>query len=170
MGTMTQRVRTAGCWRIRAVLLLMCVLSGGTEQGLAQHAKKDANSDPSARPVFAEADGVRLMNELRQALEVNNRSRFLKMFDAKRMPGYATFRDQVTEFFGKYDEFEAGYHVTQVAMDGEFGAVLADFETYARPSDGVTPSARKRVRLRLVTAWDGKQWKIVDMSPRSWLE
>ncbi|MGC2195909.1 MAG: hypothetical protein WA628_14625 [Terriglobales bacterium] len=157
--------------RIQIVLLLVVVaLSGGSGPGLAQDARPDAQPAAAARRTFTEADGVRLMNELQQALNTNNRSRFLKTFDAKRMPGYTAFRDQVAEFFEKYDGFEASYHVTQVAMDGEFGALLADFELYARPSDGVTPSARKKVRLRLVTSWNGAQWKIADLSPRSWLE
>jgi hypothetical protein len=159
-----------GGWRMSAVLVLVCALSGGSGQGFGQDAKKDAKPDTSARPVFAEADAVRLMDELRQALEADNRGRFLKIFDAKRMPGYAAFRDQVAEFFGKYDAFEVRYHVTQVTMDGDFGALLADFECDAKPSDGVTPNVRRRLSLRLVAAWDGKLWKIVDMSPRSWLE
>jgi hypothetical protein len=170
MGTMTQGIRTTRRWRVKAALVLVCACSGGSGLGFAQGAKQDAKSDAGARPAFAEADGVRLMGELRQALETDNRRRFLKIFDAKGMPDYAAFRDQVTEFFAKYDAFEARYHVTQVAMDGEFGAVLTDFELDAKPSDSVTPNVRKRVPLRLVTAWDGKQWKIVDMSPRSWLE
>jgi hypothetical protein len=167
---MTSGIRMACGWSARVVLALLCAWSGWGELGLALDAKKDARPDAGARAAFSEADGVRLMNELRQALESENRSRFLKMFDAKRMPGYAVFRDQVAEFFGKYDAFEARYHLTQVAMDGEFGAVLADFELDAKPRDGVTPNVRKRVPLRLVTGWDGKQWRIVDMSPREWLE
>ena len=41
------------------------------------------------------------------------------------MPGYPAFRDRVAEFFGRYDEFQARYHVTQVTMDGELGAGLS---------------------------------------------
>ena len=167
---MTPGIRMTGGWSVKVVLALVCAWSGWGELGLALDAKKDARPDATARPAFSEADGARLMNELRQALESENRSRFLKMFDAKRMPGYAAFRDQVAEFFGKYDAFEARYHLTQVAMDGEFGAVLADFELDAKPRDGVTPNVRKRVPLRLVTGWDGRQWRIVDMAPREWLE
>jgi hypothetical protein len=167
---MTSGIRMTCGWSARVVLALVCAWSGWGELGLALDAKKDARPDAGERPAFSEADGVRLMNELRQALESENRSRFLKMFDAKRMPGYAAFRDQVAEFFGKYDAFEARYHLTQVAMDGEFGAVLADFELDAKPRDGVTPNVRKRVPLRLVTGWDGRQWRIVDMAPREWLE
>jgi hypothetical protein len=111
-----------------------------------------------------------LLAQLRRGLESDKPDTFLKTFDAKRMPGYPAFRDRVAEFFGRYDEFQARYHVTQVTMDGELGAAVADFEFDATPRDGVTPSLRRRVALRLVCGWDGKQWKIVDLSPRNWLE
>jgi hypothetical protein len=136
----------------------------------AQQTSPAAHSDASPHPVFAEADAVRLLDELRRALETENRSRFLKAFDAKRMPGYAAFRDQVAAFFARYGEFAVRYHVTQVTMDGELGGALADFEFDARPGDGVSPNIRRRVSLRLVCAWDGRQWKIADLSPRNWLE
>jgi hypothetical protein len=170
MATRTQGSLIAERWKVRLVLVLACACAGNSGLGFTQELKHDVKPAAGARRAFAEADGVRLLGELRQALEANNRNRLLKMFDAKRMPGYAVFRDQVAEFFEKYDAFEVRYQVTQVAMDGEFGVVLADFECDAKPTDGATPHVRKRIPLRLVTAWDGKQWRIVDMSPRSWLE
>jgi len=155
--------------RVAAGLLLIILLLRGIA-GSAQDTNKPPAPDPNTRPVFAEADAVRLIDELRRALETENRSRFLKAFDARRMPGYAAFRDQVADFFARYDEFQVRYHVTQVTMEGEFGAAVADFEIDATPRDEVSPNVRKRVPLRLVCGWDGKQWKIVDLSPRTWLE
>lgn len=156
-------------WHGTASALLLSALVLLSLVGSAQETKKPAESDPNAPPVFVEADGVRLIDELRRALETENRGRFLKAFDAKRMPGYAAFRDQVADFFARYGEFQVRYHVTQTTMDGEFGAEVADFEIDATPRDGVSPNVRKRVPLRLVCGWDGKQWKIVDLSPRNWL-
>lgn len=149
-----------------ALLLSALVLLGRV--GSAQ--KKPSEADPSLRPAFTEADGVRLIDELRRALETDNRSRFLKAFDAKRMPGYPAFRDQVADLFARYSEFQVRYHVTQTTMDGELGAAVADFEIDATPRDGLSPNVRKRVPLRLVCGWDGKQWRVVDLSPRNWLE
>ena len=144
------------------LLISACLFRG-------QDAGRDARpaNGPSS---FTEADAVRLLAQLRRGLESDKPDTFLKTFDAKRMPGYPAFRDRVAEFFGRYDEFQARYHVTQVTMDGELGAAVADFEFDATPRDGVTPSLRRRVALRLVCGWDGKQWKIVDLSPRNWLE
>jgi len=153
--------KRSGATVLGVVILALGLLAAGQQQGAAINESKPA-------PVFAEADAVRLMDEMRQ--ESNNRNGFLKLFDAKRMPGYTVFRDQVAEFFGRYNSFQTQYHVMQVARDGELGAMLATFEIDAGPSDGVTPNVRKSVSLRLITAWDGKQWRIVDLSPRSWLQ
>jgi hypothetical protein len=153
-------------WRAAIVLgflLIPAILSIG------QDARRDARPD-NGHSSFTEADAVRLLGQLRRGLESDKPDTFLKTFDARRMPGYPAFRDRVAEFFGRYDEFQARYHVTQVTMDGELGAAVADFEFDATPRDGVTPSLRRRVALRLVCGWDGKQWKIVDLSPRNWLE
>jgi len=122
---------------------------------------------PSGRPSFAEADAARILNEMRTALEANRRNRLLKLFDAHRMPNYAEFRDEVAVFFEKYDSFQLQYQLKQVRMDGQFGAVLADFVLEAAAPNLGSPNVRRSVPVRLITAWDGKQWKIVDLSPRN---
>jgi hypothetical protein len=153
-------------WRAAIVLgflLISACLFIGQDAG---RDTRPANGPSS----FTEADAVRLLEQLRRGLESDKPDTFLKTFDAKRMPGYPAFRDRVAEFFARYDEFQTRYHVTQVTMDGELGAAVADFEFDATPRDGVSPNVRRRVALRLVCGWDGKQWKIVDLSPRNWLE
>ena len=171
---MAQRMRDAirrNPCRRSGVALLGAVILGFSLGSLAVGQQQvPAKTEPKSLPVFAEADAVRLMDEVRQALESNNRNGFLKLFDAKRMPGYTVFRDQVAEFFGRYNAFQTQYHVMQVARDGELGAMLATFEIDAGPNDGVTPNVRRSVSLRLITAWDGKKWRIVDLSPRTWLQ
>jgi hypothetical protein len=153
-------------WRaaiVLGILLISACLFIGQDAG------RDTRPD-SGHSSFTEADAVRLLEQLRRGLESDKPDTFLKTFDAKRMPGYPAFRDRVAEFFGRYDEFQVRYHVTQVTMDGELGAAVADFEFDATPRDGVSPNVRRRVALRLVCGWDGKQWKIVDLSPLNWLE
>ncbi len=165
MKARSWRMRRAIAAGLVPIVILLISLGASAEQ-----ASQSAHSDSNSPPAFSEADAVRLLDELRRAFETDNRSRFLKAFDAKRMPGYAAFRDQVASFFARYGEFGVRYHVTQATMDGELGGAMADFEFDAQPRDGVTPSIRRRVTLRLVCAWDGKQWKIADLSPRNWLE
>ncbi len=157
-------------WRpVAAVFFSFFFLA--TTQGLhGQDTVGDAKPKAGSNPIFAEADAVRVLDQMRRSLESNNSGQFLKMFDAKRMPAYAAFRDQMAEFFGRYDAFQVRYHLTQATMDGEFGAALADFEFDAHPRDAGAPNVRQRMQLRLVCGWDGKTWKIVDLSPRNWLD
>jgi hypothetical protein len=158
---LTAKKRNAG--KAMATLALAGVLA---TTSTPLHADQ-ATTAPSTRPLFAEADAARILNEMRTALEANRRNHLLRLFDARRMPNYAEFRDEVIAFFEKYDSFQVQYQMKQVRMDGEFGAVLADFVLEAAPPNAGSPNVRRSVPVRLITAWDGKQWKIVDLSPRN---
>jgi hypothetical protein len=149
-----------------AVLVIACVLSGSGVLGFAQDTKNDGKADTSPRPAFREADASRVLDDFRQALESNSQSGVLKLFDPRRMPGYAAFRNQVAEFFQTYDSIRMNYRVTQVTVDGEFGAVLAEIALEATPKNR-TPVVRRDAQARLVLAWDGKAWKITDLTPRN---
>lgn len=167
---MESETRTDGNWRPRwqafalAVALCMPLATSVSSQGDGAKTGKTVSTET---PPFTDAEAVHLMNEMRQALESNHRTRLLKIFDARRMPNYPAFRDQVSEFFERYDSFQVQYHVTEVRNDGQFGAVLADVVLEAAVANGNMPDVRRSVQMRLVTAWDGKQWKIVDLTPRS---
>jgi len=157
------RKENALAGKAMAVLALAAVLAASTLLPGDEPQAKTAS--PSARPSFSEADAARILHEMRMALEANRRNRLLKLFDARRMPDYAAFRDEVAEFFEKYDSFQLQYQLKQVRMDGEIGAVLADFVLQAAAPYRGSPNVRRAVPVRLITAWDGKQWKIVDLSP-----
>lgn len=111
-------------------------------------------------------DFGRRLGRLADALESHNLRGFLSALDADRMADYPVFRDQVNAFFQQYESFQVSYKLSQVAMDGRNGVALADFTIDARPTGGDQPDVRKSVSLRLVLAWDGKAWKIVNLSPR----
>jgi hypothetical protein len=108
------------------------------------------------------------MNRFRQALESENRGRTLKLFDGSRMPGFAVFRDEVTQFFSRYSSPRVGYQVLQVSQDGPLGAIVAEFAIEASAATDGQPAIHRRAQLRLVTTWDAKEntWKIADLSPR----
>jgi hypothetical protein len=151
-----------------AVLLWLTVTpkipAAQTQTSDQQQKTEDQKSTPH---VFSEADAARLLAEVQGALESNNQRRFLKLFDAHRMPNYAAFQDQVAEFFEKYEAFRVRYHITQTSSEDGLGVVLADLELEATPAGAYVPNVRKTAQLRLVTAWDGKAWKTVDWAPRS---
>lgn len=110
------------------------------------------------------------MDNLRQAMESENSRRFMKLFDAKKMPGFAAFRDQVSVFHERFGLILMTYQLTQVTTDGEFGAAMTDITMNATAKQTTTPNLRRTVSVRLVLDWDGKAWKIVDWSPRDFFQ
>ena len=156
--------------RPAARALLWIALACSTVVGVcptagAQDAGKATEKGPTIPP-FNEADAVRVLSDVRQAIESDNHGRFLKPFDAKKMPGFAAFRDQTAEFFARYDPIRMNYHVTQVTNDGDFGAAVVEVMLDGPARQGGTSNIRKTVSTRVVFGWDGKAWKIVDWSPR----
>jgi hypothetical protein len=99
-------------------------------------------------------------------MESDNPRRFLKSFDAKKMPGFAAFRDQIAEFFEKYGPIRMNYRVTQVTTAGEFASAAVEVALDASARQGATSNLRTTTSVRAVFGWDGKTWKIVDWSPR----
>jgi hypothetical protein len=136
------------------------------EQQPAARRQKSNPAGESTVPAFSDADAVRLLDSLAQSLAAFDQRGFLRLFDAARMPDYPVFRDQVAEFFAKYETFRARYHLTEADVQGELRVVLADFQLEAIPV-GADTAVRKNVQLRLIAAWDGKRWRIVDLTPRS---
>jgi len=81
----------------------------------------------------------------------------LKLFDARRMPGYGAFRDQIAEFLESYDAFQLGYHVTQVTVDGEFRRYAGGGCGWKRrPAMGPLQRFGGKFPARLVVTWDGQ--------------
>jgi len=107
------------------------------------------------------------MEGIRKSFEANNRTRLIGLFDSKRMPEFATFRDQVSQLFVQYESFQVRYHMNQVSQDGEFGSIIAEFVLQAFPVSDQQPDLRRRAQLHVIVAWDGTAWKIADVSPRT---
>ena|SRR5581483_11360719 len=126
----------------------------------------DQGKGPRQRE-FTERDALHCLQELGDALESHDEGKFLKAFDGGQMPGYPVFRDQVDAAFSQYESFLVSYQLQQVAMQGSYGVLLADFTVDARPAGGTLPDVRKQAQLRLVLEWNNKAWKIVDLSPRT---
>ena len=152
-----------------ALLRVFCVAA----MFVAPYAPAEAQDDKTATsknttptPAFSEADAIRVLGELRQGIESDNPRRFLKPFDAKKMPGFAAFRDQISEFFETYGPIRINYHVTQVTTDGDFGAAAVEITLDGPARQGGTANLRRTMPSRAVFGWDGKTWKIVDWSPR----
>lgn len=160
-----QRNQRPTTWAWLWIALACATVVGVCPIASAQDAGKVSEKGPTT-PAFNEADAVRVLSDLRQAIESDNRGRFLKPFDAKKMPGFAAFRDQIAVFFETYGPIRMNYHVTQATTGGDFGAAVVEIMLDGPARQGATANLRKTVSTRVVFGWDGKAWKIVDWSPR----
>lgn len=116
-------------------------------------------------PGFSESDAADVLARMRRALEGYDQTAFLKLFDSGRMANYPAFRDQISQFFDKYQSFTVSYQLQQTSTESGAGIVLANFALEAVPSDSGVPNLRRNLQMRLVMQWDGKKWEIVDLAP-----
>jgi hypothetical protein len=128
---------------------------------------KSAPRSPTAAPTFSDNDALTVFDNLASTLESYNRKKFLAAFDAAKMPNFPVFRDQINHLFERYDSFTVTYHLAQTAMEGSNGVALADFGLDGTSNAEGMRDLRRQARLRLVVAWNGKEWRIVDLSPRA---
>jgi hypothetical protein len=145
-------------------IVVLVAIASAVPHSLAWQTGQNNHEQPAVS-VFTDEDGVRLLSNLRQAIENNRQDRLIKMFDAAKMANYEEFREEVAGFFQRYEAFQVRYHLTQTSEEDK-GVLLADFAIEATPAGGGVPNVRKDVALRLVVARNGKDWKIVDLSPR----
>lgn len=128
---------------------------------------KIAPPSPTIAPAFGENDALTVFDNLEATLQSYNRKKFLAAFDAAKMPNFPAFRDQINHLFERYDSFTVTYHLAQTAMEGSNGVALADFGLDGTSNSEGMRDLRRQVRLRLVVVWNGKEWRIVDLSPRA---
>jgi len=129
----------------------------------------EAQTSPALREgkSFHEQDARQVMEGIRKAFEASNRNRVIGLFDSKRMPEFAAFRDQVSQLFVQYESFQVRYHVDQISQEGEFGSIVAEFVLQGFPVSDRQPDLRRRAQVHVVVTWDGTVWKIADISPRN---
>ena len=158
------RLKLAG--GLAVLVVLGTGLGAPAQTANGGHAPTQANDSENKTAKFSDSDAARVLDRFRQALESNNQRGLLKLFDAGKMPDYPAFRDQVQQFFDKYEAFQVQYRITQVSDEEHVGVALVDFQLEATPGGQASPNVRRQVQLRLVLAWEEKQWKIVDLAPR----
>ena len=159
------RHRQSASRAVVRIIFACAIIAAVCSPTLAQDAGKTPDKS-TATFAFTEADAVRVLSDLRQGMESDNPRRFLKPFDARKMPGFAAFRDQITEFFETYGPIRMNYHLNQITNDGGFGAAVVEVMLDGVARQGAASNIRKTVSTRVVFGWDGKTWKVVDWSPR----
>jgi hypothetical protein len=156
--------------RPSAILIAGIVLLLSPWAAAQEAPAKSALPSSNAAPTFSDRDALAVFDNLEATLESYNRKKFLAAFDAAKMPNFPAFRDRINRLFERYDSFTVTYHLAQTAMEGSHGVALADFGLDGTANSEEASDLRRQARLRLVVAWDGKEWRIVDLSPRAVFE
>jgi hypothetical protein len=146
-----------------ALLALLCL--GGNRNAAGQKSAPP----PAAPEQFSIEAAEPVMRALQEAMVSHDRDGALAVFDPERMTGYAAFAGALGAMFERYDSFRAAYRIVQVIPAAESTAgdvVIAQFTLEAIPADE-RPSVRHGEQLLFSFARKGKQWKIMDVQPRT---
>jgi hypothetical protein len=120
-----------------------------------------------ASPAFTDEDAVSVFDNLQAALQSYNRKKLLAQFDAAKMLNFSAFQTEIKGLFDRYDSFAVTYHLLESAVQNGQGIALADFGLDGTASSDEGIDLRRHTQLRVVVEWNGKQWKIVELSPRA---
>lgn len=159
----------SACLTHFCVLALAIAISLSSPSVAAQGQLPSTQPAKSA-PAFTDEDALSVLDNLQAALQSYNRKKFLAQFNSARMPNFSTFQNEIKALFDRYDSFTVTYRLAESAVQNGNGIALADFglDGTASSEDGI--DLRRHTQLRVVVAWNGKEWKIVDLSPRAIFE
>ena len=146
------------CW-IGAVLMMLLMT-------VTLPARAPQSQPPPAGNDFSDQVATRLLEQLRVGLESGSQDDMLAAFDREKMPNYNAFRDQLREFFNKYQDIRVHYRIAQTWTRDGRGIVLTDFEMEAAPTSGGVPPVHRQAQIRFEFERGRKGWKIVDLDPR----
>ena len=109
----------------------------------------------------------RLLQQVTEGFNTGNQGEVLAAFDPARMHNYARFRNNIKALFAQYDTFRAGYNLRQSWTQDGRGVVIVEFELEGTAQDEGSAPFRRSAQLRFEFARGRADWKIVDISPRS---
>lgn len=132
-----------------------------------QGSPKTSAGQPTVAPIFGDDDALTILDNLQAALQSYNRKQFLGAFDSTKMASFRVFRTEINNLFARYDSFKVTYHLAQTSVENGKGVALADFGLDAASESDEMLDLRRHTQLRIVVAWNGKEWKIVDLNPRT---
>jgi hypothetical protein len=120
----------------------------------------------AATEPFSVAIVERLLTDLRNAFEGEDRTQTLALFDREQMPDYAEFAGNIGMIFQRYDPIRVQYHVVQTVDEAEKRVAIVEFTLERTLANGTQPPARRTEQLRFNFGVSGKEWKITDVQPR----
>ena len=113
---------------------------------------------------------LKAVEKMRSGLEQHNVQIMLAAFDESTMPNYAQFREQLRTYFQQNESFRVRTRVRGTERSGESASSLVELELEAQPAGGNGPVTRKSGQLRIELVRAGNEWKIRELTPRSFLQ
>lgn len=157
------------CWTLATL-----ALTGAFVSSMAASAGQNKASEPlhstASSPAFTDEAATSVLDNLQAALQSYNRKKFLAQFNSATMANFSAFQNDIKGLFDRYDSFTVTYHLVESAMQDGNGVALADFGLDGTASSEDGTDLRRHTQLRIVVGWNGKEWKIVDLSPRAIFE
>jgi hypothetical protein len=141
---------------IMAVIVLLLSATLSAAQAPSQ------NSPP--QNVFDDRAASRLLLQLSEALQGHSQKQLLALFDLSEMKDGTLFRQQIDAFFSQTESIRV--HMNLVELAAESATVTVDAEMEIEPRNG-GPPVRRRDRLNFAVVNAGKDWKFIDLQPRS---
>jgi hypothetical protein len=137
--------------KVLALVLLTVSMAGA--QGAAP--KPQPKTPPraseqtlAASEPFSVAIVERLLNNLRNAFEGEDRTQTLALFDREQMPDYSEFADNIGLFFQLYEPIRVQYRVVQTVDEAEKRVAIVEFTVEGTLASDTQPPARRTEQLR----------------------
>jgi hypothetical protein len=113
---------------------------------------------------------LKAVEKMRSGLEQHNVQIMLAAFDESTMPNYAQFREQLRTYFQQNESFRVRTRVRGTERSAESASSLVELELEAQPAGGNGPVTRKSGQLRIELVRAGNEWKIRELTPRSFFQ
>jgi hypothetical protein len=122
------------------------------------------SSTPLADPAFTDRTASTLLRQLSESLQGHSQKKFLALFDLENMKSGPLFKQQIASFFSQTESI--AIHLNLAETNPGNTTMVVDAEMEVQPRVGGQAS-RRNERLTFTIARSGKDWKFVDLQPRS---
>jgi acyl-CoA synthetase (AMP-forming)/AMP-acid ligase II len=131
--------------------------------GVLLHAQSPGQKAP--QNIFDEQAASRMFLQMSEALQGHSQKQFLALFDLDKMKDGASFKQQISSFYGQTESIRVHMNLGEITIEGESTTVSVDAEMEAEPRNG-GPIAHQNETI-IFTVVNGGGWKFTDVQPRS---
>ena len=101
-----------------------------------------------------------------ESLKAHSKKNFLALFDLPKMKNGPLFKQQIDHFFAQADTITVHLNLAGTNADADTPTFAVDAEMEVQPRIGGQAS-RVNDRVTFTVARSGKDWRVVEVQPRS---